>query len=83
MTPCACRRSFGPLTLSNKNSLDGPKLRIRSNLKSLDSKLFKSAISVHQNYSYLIKLVEQNCDGMHITSRDYLLYGPKIIPPCS
>ena len=82
VTPCACRRSFGPLTLSNKNNFDGPKFRIRSNLKSLDPKLFKFAILVHQNYSNWIKSVDQNCDGMHMESLDYLLYGPKIIPPC-
>ena len=83
MTPYACRRSFDPLTFSNKSSFDGPKLRIRSNLKSRDPYLFKSAILVHQTYSKWIKSVDQNCDGMHMASRDYLLYGPKIIPSCT
>ena len=59
MTPYACRRSFGPLILSNKNSFD--------------SRL----------YSNCIKSVDQNCDSRHMASRDYLLYGPKIIPPCT
>ena len=28
------------------------------------------------------KSVDQNCDGMHMASHDYLLYGPKILPSC-
>ena len=34
-------------------------------------------------YSYWIKSLDQNCDGMHMASRDYLVYGPKIKPPCT
>ena len=73
MTACACHRSFGPLIFSNRNSFDGPKLKIRKVDDHVTSDYFEFASLVNQNYSNWRKLVDQNCDGMHMPSRDYLL----------